>query len=215
MDWFKVLVAMVVAFALATASACEGSALRTVSASDVEIRGELTGAERELVDWALQQFARRDLELPPVIDVVFDPTGAACLGSRGRCDPPNGHSVVTVCEAPGSTMHRIVEQRITLLHELAHLWHWCQGDGESWPDASEIVGGHRSRADSPWIDRPEERVAIAISWGLLDQKRRPVGSPFECVELYEQFVALTGSVPLGPLEPVCLPSAVAEVSMAQ
>ena len=62
--------------------------------------------------------------------------------------------------------------------------------------------------DIPWADRTEERVAMTIAWGLLDQTRRPVGADIACVELYRRFVGLTGREPLGPLEVVCLPPGV-------
>ena len=110
---------------------------------------------------------------------------------------------VTVCRPAGDEFFQLLTMRIDLLHELAHVWHWQQGDGATWPDRSSIVGGTLD-ADE-WEDRMQERVAVAVSWGLLDQLRRPVRSALSCAELYEQCVALTGHEPLGPLEPVCVP----------
>lgn len=110
-----------------------------------------------------------------------------------------------MCEPDDGFRAQQLGQRVTLLHELAHLWHWSQGDGTGWPDLRAVVEGETADPKAPWAERTEERVAVAISWGLLDQYRRPVRSDLACRELYEQFVGLTGRPPLGPIEVVCIP----------
>jgi hypothetical protein len=172
-------------------------------ADETVVLGDLTVEQRGMVEWALPRFALAELELPPEIEFIFDPTAERCDGNAGRCHIPNGHPVVVVCEPAGETMGRIIDRRVTLLHELAHLWHWRQGDGLGWPDRSGIVGGEVGSAQVPWADRVEVRVAMAIAWGLMDQLRRPVGSDFACAELNDQFQALTGHHPLGPIRLVC------------
>lgn len=145
------------------------------------------------------------LTLPPAIEFEFLPIGESCRHATVR--PADDVPLVTICRPPGASTQALTI-RITLLHELAHTWHWAQGDGSAWPDWSAIVGGSLATDESlPWVDRMEERVATVISWGLLDQLRRPVRRSLPCAELYEQFVALTGHEPLGPLEPICLASA--------
>ncbi len=172
-------------------------------ADETILLGDLTVEQRGMVEWALHRFALADLELPPEVEFIFDPTAEQCDGNAGRCHTPNGHPIAVVCEPSGETMGRIVDRRVTLLHELAHLWHWGQGDGLRWPDRSGIVGGEVGLAEVPWADRAEERVAMAVAWGLMDQLRRPVGSDFPCAELNDQFQTLTGHDPLGPINSVC------------
>jgi hypothetical protein len=112
-----------------------------------------------------------------------------------------------VCQQPGDYELQRMNQRMTLLHELGHLWHRSLGDGTTWPDMASIVGGGPDSPDVPWPERTVERVALVITWGLMDQYRRPVPTEETCAELYRQFVVLTGHAPLGPLEVVCLPDA--------
>jgi hypothetical protein len=127
------------------------------------------------------------------------------MGRPAICHPDRTPPEIAICEPSGEYAQQLLDRQIATLHELAHIWQWAQGDGTGWPDRSAIVGGEVSTPDTPWRDRQEERVAITISWGLLDQLRRPVGSNLPCSTFYVQFVALTGHVPLGPLEVVCLP----------
>lgn len=182
-----------------------------VDASEVIVVGDLDAEQQEMVDWALGRFALAGLLLPAQIAVGFDPTRVACHGQLGQCDPTE-HDPPTawVCEAAGDSLFRVIERRVTLLHELAHLWHWAIGPGDGWVDLSSVVGGTPSGSgsdDVPWAERSEERVAMVMAWGLLDQKRRPVRSPVGCRTLYEQFRALTGVDPLDPVEPACIPDA--------
>jgi hypothetical protein len=185
---------------------------QVVDADQVVVEGDLSAEQADMVEWALSRFASAGLQLPERLEIGFDPTRVSCAGALGHCDPDSGREVpaVWVCEAEGRTAFRVLDRRITLLHELAHVWHWSTGDDATWCDLSGIVGGTpcgEDTGDVAWSDRTEERVAIAISWGLLDQSRRPVASPLGCSLLYEQFHGLTGVEPLGPIEPVCLPDA--------
>lgn len=143
--------------------------------------------------------------LPSRIRLGFDPERSMCDGAVGICRPQHDPPEAIVCEPDDGFVAQRLGQRITLLHELAHLWHWSQGDGAGWPDRQAIVGGAPTNTNAPWGQRTEERVALAISWGLLDQYRRPVRSDLVCAELYEQFIGLTGQVPLDPIEVACVP----------
>lgn len=174
-----------------------------VEAENIGIDGSLTAEQMQEVTWALERFSAAGLELPSRITFVFDPTRASCDGTTGRCrldgDPP----LVAVCEPDGDNAHRVLDRKITLLHELAHVWHRHLDEPEG---AAAVVGGEPTADDVRWEDRTEERVAVVISWGLLDQPRRPVRSSLSCVELVDQFRALTGAEPLGPLPVGCGPS---------
>ncbi len=177
-----------------------------VDAAEVEVLGDLTSDERDMVDWALQRFDEADLQLPSRIQVGFDPTRALCEGAAGVClvadevDP-----TVHVCEPAGETAFRVLDRRMTLLHELAHVWWVSQGGEPPFGDLETIVGGVAGGApDVRWEDRSEERLAIVLTWGLLDQPRRPVPTTFSCRQLYLQFEEVTAHAPLGPLEVICI-----------
>lgn len=167
--------------------------------------GDLSPEQLDMVEWALGRFELGGLHLPAEIEVAFDPSKQQCDGYIGTCRPPNGTARAVVCEPVFDTAASALDRRMTLLHELAHLWHWSSGDGTTWPDHRQIVGGEHPGTDVTWEDRMHERVAVVIGWGLLDQLRRPVRSDIACAELYSQFVQLTGRPPLGPLERVCRP----------
>lgn len=182
--------------------AVESCDLPLVAALDVTVVGSLTDDQRGEVDWALQRFDEAGLLLPQEIEVEFDPTRVRCGGDRGVCLALDEPPAVRVCEAAGDTAFRSLNRRVTLLHELAHVWFALA----SADHADEIVGGVAQPDDGvPWADRTAERVAVVVAWGLLDQPRRPVVTNLPCVDLYRQFVALTGTDPLGPLEPICVP----------
>jgi hypothetical protein len=167
--------------------------------------GDLTDDQAAMVDWALARFQEAGLHLPSEIEVTFDTNAELCNLRLGTCHPPNGAAAVSVCRKGPATSAIVLANRLTLLHELAHLWHWTEGDGTGWPDDSAIVGGEFNCEGTPWEDESVERVAETITWGLYNELRRPVRTDFTCAELYVQFEQLTGSEPLGPLEGICLP----------
>lgn len=141
---------------------------------------------------------------------MFDPTRRRCDGRLGLCRPADRPPEVVVCEPDGEYEYQRTNRRLTLLHELAHVWHWSRGDGSDWLDLSATVGGEPAmpggeRAETRWPKRMEERVAVVVSWGLMDQLRRPVRTNLPCRSLRRQFVELTGHPPLGPIEIACLP----------
>lgn len=151
-------------------------------------------------------FDEAGLSLPDRLIVGFDPSGEQCGFGTGRAEPAGDPPTVWVCRDEPENFHGVLETRITLLHELAHVWHWELGSGSDWTDLRDIVGGELGTCDDAAAsDLMVERVAVVISWGLLDQTRRPVAADVSCVTLYRQFVELTGRQPIGPLEVVCFP----------
>ena len=180
-----------------------------VEAGSVDAVGDLAHSDREIVEWALGRFEEVGLQLPSEIAINFQPNGPGCGYEPGYCLPTTEPPEIFVCVPDGDTAAQQLTRRLTLLHELAHLWHRGQR-GEGFSDLTAIVGGGLG-ADLPWSERMTERVATTISWGLLDQLRRPVRSPFTCAELYWQFIALTGHRPLGPLHGVCVPTALEQI----
>ena len=193
--------------------------IELVDAADVQITGRrvdavagiilsterLTDGQQEMVGWSLSRFGAAGLRLPPRIDVVFDQTRSLCHGDLGGCRPDQETPIIYVCgrEEP-STSAEVLDQKMVLLHELAHVWHWSRGDGSGWPDYSAIVGGEQGDGSVPAFDRAEERVAMIITWGLLDQEDRPVLENLSCEDRYLMFQSLTGGPPLAPLEPTCV-----------
>lgn len=157
----------------------------------------------EMADWALDRFRQVGLRLPDRVAVTFDVTGLACDGAPGRCRPDADPPEAIICEPDGTTAFRVMNRRITLLHELAHIWHWHRRNG--WSDESSTVGGVLGDGEVDWHDRMAERVAVLVSWGLLEAKRRPVQTELHCATLYAMFERLTGHAPLGELRASCLP----------
>jgi hypothetical protein len=193
-----------------------------VDAADVEIIGSnvavvapgivlttagMSDEQTEVVEWALGRYEVAGLQLPPQIEVAFDPSKAMCDGATGKCEARRAVPMFRVCSpSEPETAARILDRKIVLLHELGHIWHWARGDGAEFPDYSPIVGGEPASPSVAWDQRMEERVAMIISWGLLDQPRRPVLLELSCAEKFLIYRELTGSDPVGPLEVVCLPS---------
>lgn len=176
-----------------------------VPATEVVVVGDLSQTEREMVDWALERFELANLRLPAQLAVSFDSTREACDGASGYCNPDSDPPEVFVCWPDGDSAFREVGREVTLLHEMAHMWHVGEKQAGRLTDPSPIVGGQSQTPGLAWAERSEERLAIVIAWGLMDQLRRPVPTRLECVALFTQFEILTGSAPLGPLEPVCRP----------
>lgn len=176
-----------------------------VPADQVTVHGDLSESDRALVDWALGRFLEVELDLPGQFELSFDPTRAACFGAVGRCRiNPDEIPEVTVCE-PVALDETQYHRKLTLLHEMAHMWHGGFGTGDRWPEAAAIVGGVDNDREAPWPERSEERVADTISWGLSDQVYRPARGTQPCDVMYRQFEELTGYAPLPPIDPECVP----------
>ena len=123
-----------------------------VDATDVVIVGDLDGEQVAMIEWALDRFAQTDLTLPAVIRVTFDPSRAQCRSELGVCRPRQDPPEVVVCEPDGQYAMQQMNQRITLLHELAHLWYRAALDGPDAPDFPTIVGSPPNRrCQNPWL----------------------------------------------------------------
>lgn len=195
--------AAVLAVSFSPESDGESVSRQLVPARLVAVSGDFSLEERAIVDWAIARFEEVGLELPASVSIRFDPTRVECHGLVGWCCnsalPPQAIVCVEGVDTPATSL----ERKIIMLHELAHVWHWAKGDGVAWPDYSGVVGG--VTGDPNHMLNTEERVAIVISWGLLDQRRRPVRSELSCVEMFVAFEMLTGHPPLEPIEPFCRP----------
>ncbi len=186
-----------------------------VPADQVVVFGDLTEDQEELVSWALQRYSLAGLDLPAELTVSIDPTGDLCKGAIGLCHPDTDPPGVVVCMQAGGNAYRTLNHQMTLLHELAHLWHLGEIQQGRLVDPSPIVGGLDDYAVVPWEERPRERLAVVMTWGLMDQLRRPVPTlptqetPYAgrvvCAEMFIQFQALTGLPPLEPIQEVCRP----------
>lgn len=198
---------------------CETDGL--VAAAEVEVTGRrvdavagivlstnrLTQDQREAVDWSLARFDAAGLKLPPKIEAIFDEARSMCHGEVGECRPGQDIPALYVCGPEEiETSAALDDQKLVILHELAHIWHWSRGEGTTWPDYSAIVGGVYDNGNVPAHDRHEERVAMIITWGLLDQLDRPVLEHMTCEDRYLMFQKLTGQPPIGPLQSSCIPS---------
>ncbi len=189
--------------------------LNLVPADQVVVSGDLTEEQMEEVSWGLQRYSLAGLELSAELIVTFDPDKELCNGSTGLCIPGADPPGVFICGREGDNAYRVLGRRMTLLHELAHLWHVGEKQQGRLVDPSPIVGGQDPTTPAAWSERSEERLAVVLTWGLMDQLRRPVPSllaeaaPYEarvtCTEMYIQFQALTGTLPLEPIEEGCRP----------
>ena len=163
----------------------------------VSIHGA-TSEEAALIDWALGRFAVGDLPLPH-LTFRFHATIEACKGFIGYYT--SASNTVDVCNRGD----RKVEQRHTLIHEMAHAWQhhylseeqmtaWTERRGlESW----------KSR-DFAWWQRGQEQAAEIVAWGLVDEPILVEWVRFEsCDDLAADFEALTGRAPLNDFTDSC------------
>lgn len=167
----------------------------------------LTGEEQELVDWARGRFALVGLDLPDV-EILFHGDNEPCAGNKGRYRLSGGHARIDVCIADKPTFHFQLQRRRTLIHELAHAWDHANLDDADRMRLLDVVDAESWYApESHWDERGVERFAETIVWGLYDQLRRPVFIDVPCDELHADFIEITGSNALGPLQPNCDPRA--------
>lgn len=175
---------------------------------DPDPESVLTAEEARAVEWARSRFEQAGLELPPRIEVAFDPTREACGWSEGRY-VGNGRDVneVTICAPSSDTAAADLQRRRTLLHEFAHAWdrrNLDEADRQRLLDVLRVDVWLDEGHEHDWEDRGVERLAEVFVHGLLDQPRRPVKIPMECAEMAEAFEAAAGVEPLGPGLPWCM-----------
>lgn len=159
--------------------------------------------ERDAVGWAVAQFQSAGLELPPV-EISFSTDSADCNGEQGVYRLRSQEHSVVVC-VPGLEGAAIDRRRKrTLLHELAHAWDHTTLTGTDRRDLQQRFESDDWYAtDRPWKERPVERLAETLTWGLLGQPRRPLLIDRACEEVHADFRFVTGRSPLGTTEPLC------------
>jgi hypothetical protein len=176
---------------------------RPLDVDGIEVRGTSWPSAR-LVRWALERFDAARLPRPSLAAVTFAPGTGRCLGISGTVTAgPEGSEVLLclddaeVCADARCATFRI-GARMTVLHELAHVW-----------EAEQLRPEDRDRylartglttwmgAGAPWSHRGAERSAEVLMWGLLDRDIPLVrlGEPSR-QELVTEFRQLTGVEPL-------------------
>ncbi len=150
----------------------------------------------ELISWAEDRYASIGLELPAAL-VTVRPGGGGCGGNAGRY-VPGDYPEVEICVDSRPTSKA---SRLTVLHELGHLWAENRLDDETRRSFLD------TRGLTAWIDTElpphewgAEHAAEVLSWGLMDE---PVG----IIRIYNAspealsvaFVVLTGTQPLVPV----------------
>jgi hypothetical protein len=180
------------------ADAAQGAAPPPTSATT-----RLTSAERELVATVSAQFALVGLEIPDV-EITFHEDAEPCRGAEGRFTASGGRRHVAVCVADRGTFASDLHRRRTLTHEFAHAWDHANLDDDRRSGLLAILGATNWNDPSDaWDERGIERFAETLTWGLYDQRRRPVLIDVPCRELHADFVAITNHDATGPLYSVC------------
>jgi hypothetical protein len=159
------------------------------AAHTFEFRDE---ADAALAQWALTQFERAGLALPPLV-LAFHDDKQPCNGHTGyyRSGTP---ARVDIC---GFNWNRfIIGAKKTILHELGHAWAYTLTE-----EARQRFVDHRGLTTwgddrSPWEEQGSEQTGEIIAWALLDQELRmssiPDSHPLALARAYFQ---LTGKMP--------------------
>jgi hypothetical protein len=180
-----------------------GPAAPAIDVDGLEVHGA-GPASAELVRWALGRFTAAGLPRPTAASVTFATGTSRCLGIAGTVTAgPDGPEVLLcfddaeICADTGCTSFRLAP-RMTVLHELAHVW-----------EAEHLDAAARDRylartglstwlgADAAWEQRGGERSAEVLMWGLLDRDIPLVRLAEPSFgQLVTEFRALTGRDPL-------------------
>jgi hypothetical protein len=184
--------------------ATEGAdAPRPIDIDGIEVHG-VSSASAGLVRWALGRFDAARLPRPSVATVTFATGTGRCLGIAGTVTAgPEGPEVLLcfddagVCADARCTTFRLTA-RMTVLHELAHVWEADQLDAVDRERYLARTGlATWMGADAPWSQRGGERSAEVVMWGLLDHDIPLVRLDASSrQELVTEFRQLTGVEPL-------------------
>ena len=170
----------------------------------------LNGGRRQigLVKWGLQRFEQAGLTAPTPDVVAFPPTRSCAHGARTAKTVYGSEQTRVdmcllqgdICIAPCDTMQAIA--RLTILHELAHVWERQNVDDATreaflaqrgldvWSEPSPSAAHDRSELGI-------EQAADMIAWGLLDEELLMVVIPDATPEdLQAGFRMLTGVDPI-------------------
>ena len=152
-----------------------------------------TRQDADLTSWALRQFERAGLVLPPLV-LRFHDERQDCGGNFGlyRAGVP---AQVEIC---GFNWDRfVVTAKKTLLHELGHAW----SQYNLTDDAREqflVLRDLDTWGDDefPWNEQGSEQFAEIIAWALIDEELHlGIGADDPDV-LGQAYAQLTGSLPV-------------------
>jgi hypothetical protein len=161
---------------------------------------DVTPAQAEMVEWAVELFEVAGLRLPP-LDIVGHDTTEGCFGRRGAHVRTDGRSTVHLCARETDRVDEFL-----YVHELAHAW-----------DAGSLTEGRRHefltlrgltewRNDDPerWHERGAEQAAEIMVWGLMDRPVWVVRLPdASCGDLLTGYETLVGRAPVHGFTDFC------------
>ncbi len=152
----------------------------------------------------MQRFVDAEMDQPRFDVVTFEPS-RSCVDRSGRVLQTTGSRGLFICIYESDLCPRggpcdvaPLPVRLTVLHELAHVWMLDHVDDETRAQVLERTGRRRWQDDTgPWSERGVEYSADVIAWGLLDDAAPMVriGNP-TCDELTASFKLLTATDPL-------------------
>ena len=157
-----------------------------------------TRSDADLTAWALEQFDRSGLVLPP-LTIAFHDDREDCGGHFGlfRAGEP---AHVDIC---GFNRDRfVVTARKTVLHELGHAWTAHTLDEQD-RQAFLILRNLSTWGDDefPWNEQGSEQAAEIIAWALMDQEvQLATMSSTHPQALADAYLELTGSLPISRLQ---------------
>jgi hypothetical protein len=124
-----------------------------------EVRADpgLDASNQELVDFALERFAKAGLELPPELVISFPEDQSRCLRYGGLYVPRNVE--VRICRPSKSTM----------VHELAHAWIETTLSEAARQEFLELRGLATWKGGPDWDGRGAEHAAEVLTWALMDR----------------------------------------------
>jgi hypothetical protein len=153
---------------------------------------ELSPAQVEVLEWALDLYAEAGLDLPP-IDFVAHADHEPCEGFDGYHRVEGGRSTIHLC---GPFERHLAEP--LYLHELAHAWDVASLGDDRRQAFLELRGLDRWRSEArPWHELGAEQAAEILVWGLRDRPMRVARiAGTSCAELQAGYDVLTGEEPL-------------------
>ena len=153
-----------------------------------------------LVEWSLERFQLAGLD-PPHVDAIYLETDRSCLQESAWTHLTSETAIIRFCldDADlGAGDGSGLAGRITMLHELAHVWtaEYLSEEAQA-AFTSERGLATWNDPSAAWSDRANEHASEIIAWGLAEQPIELVrlGSP-GCESSTEAFRSLTGLDPL-------------------
>lgn len=113
--------------------------------------------QNQLVDFALERFAKAGLQLPSELEIDFPTEEAKCFGYGGVYMPDQIE--VRICR-PSDT---------TIVHELAHAWIETTLTESERQAFLELRGLDTWTGGTEWDKRGAEQAGEILTWGLMDR----------------------------------------------